>query len=483
MRTPLNLRVEASCPNSITLAWDSMATASSYVIYQLGTKYMDSIGTTTNASFSVTGTNPNTTYWFAVSSLASDGAQSRRTIAIEKTPGIFNCQQPNDVGTSAVPSPGANLYPTCAGLNAFPVRVVLKNFGVNAISNFPVSYQLDGGTPVTETFTGTLQPFDTMSFTFTTPINVSSPGAHTVKSWTSFSPDVYAANDSTLIQLEVISGTPVGLPFTEDFESFALCTTSNNCESGQCPVNNGFSQSGNNVTDAIDWRTNRGNTPSNNTGPSRDHNPGNAQGRYMYLEASNCFGKVAMLHTPCIDLTNAAAPQLNFYYNMNGSSMGRLHVDIFYNGAWVENIIPSISWNWLDNWRPRPIDLSPYVGGVVSIRFRGVTGQGLTSDMAIDDISITEANSVSNSFADSRVEIYPNPTSGKFNFAITQLPAEKIRLSIVDVAGRIVIQREIRNFTKALQGQFDLSDQSAGIYFLRVDANGETFGKRISVQK
>ncbi|HHG86260.1 MAG TPA: T9SS type A sorting domain-containing protein [Bacteroidetes bacterium] len=483
IKVPTNLQVVSACPGSVTLTWDSLPNASEYVIHQLGSMYMDSIGTTSNASFMVTGTNSNDTYWFAVTALSSDGGRSRRTIAIEKQPGIFNCQQPNDIGSSAVPMPGTNLYSTCATGNAFPVQVLLENYGTNPISNFPVSYQLDGGTAVTEMFSGTLQPFDTASYTFTTSATIVTPGTHTIQTWTSFVSDAFLPNDSTSILLELVNGSAISIPFFEDFEGFTLCSTASNCETGLCPTSSGWRQSTNNVTDAIDWRVNRGATPSNNTGPSKDHNPGNAVGRYLYLEASNCYSKVAMLHTPCIDLSNAMSPKLQFWFNMNGSAMGRLHTDIFYNGEWVEDITPSISWNWGDTWRPRPVDLSPYVGGVVMIRFRGSTGLALTSDMAIDDISIMEPNALSPKSAEIGIEIFPNPSAGKFNFSLAQLPVEKIRLTIVDVAGRIVIEREMRNFTTELHGQFDLSDQSTGIYFLNVEVNGKTFGKMISLQK
>lgn len=482
MRIPTGLQVSAACPTSITLSWDSIPSASGYDIFMLGNTYMDSIGTTNNASFRVQGTDPNTVYWFAVRSRAADGAQSQRTIAIDKLPGIFSCQDPNDLGVTAVPSPGANVFQTCTGAGGFPVRVLIENFGSNALTNFPVSYSLDGAAAVTETYTGTLAAYATDTFTFSAPVNLG-PGLHTVDAWTEFNADNYAPNDSTQVYAEVETGTLVGLPFTEDFEGFNLCPTSSNCELTNCTPGAGWHQGTNSLTDAIDWRTYRGNTPSSGTGPSQDHNPGNAIGRYMYTEATNCFGQTAMLYSPCIDLTNANAPQLLFWYNMNGNSMGRLHLDIFANGVWENDITPSISWNWGDNWRQRPVDMTPWAGQVVNLRFRSTTGLDFASDMALDDISITEAVSVDQALTGPALEVYPNPTTGEFNYTLTQLEAEKVRLSIVDMTGRIVIQQEFRKFTNELSGQFDLKDQSAGVYYLKVEADDQTFGERITLQR
>jgi hypothetical protein len=482
MPRPTGLQVSAACPTSITLSWDSIPTASGYDVFMLGNTYMDSIATTSNASYRVTGTNPNTVYWFAVRSRAADGAVSMRTISIKKDPGIFSCQDPNDVGVVEVVSPGSDLFQSCAGTGSFPVKVIVENYGSNSLSNFPVSYSIDGGAVVTETFTGTLAPYARDTFAFSSPVNIGN-GVHTVNTWTELSVDNYAPNDSTNIFSEVVAGTVVSVPWAEDFESFNLCPTSSNCEQTSCNPGAGWHQGTNLLTDEIDWRTYRGSTPSSGTGPSRDHNPGNAVGRYMYTEATNCFEKEATLYSPCIDLSNATAPQLVYWFNMNGNSMGRLHLDIFANGEWKRDITPSISWNWGDNWRQRPVDLTPWVGQVINLRWRATTGLDFASDMALDDITITEAVNVDEALSDSRLEVWPNPNTGKFNFALTQLNSEKVRISIVDLTGRIVIQQEFRKFTEELSGQFDLSDQSTGVYYLKVEAGSETFGQRITLQR
>ena len=157
-----------------------------------------------------------------------------------------------------------------------------------------------------------------------------------------------------------------------------------------CNLNNDFINEPNGTADDIDFRADRNGTPSNNTGPSVDFNPGNIVGIYLYTEASGgCTGQQANLISPCIDLTNATAATLSFGYHMDGFSMGDLHVDILVNGVWTNDITAVISGDQGGNWQQRTQVLTPYLGNVVNFRFRAITGGDYASDIAIDDISVT----------------------------------------------------------------------------------------------
>lgn len=84
--------------------------------------------------------------------------------------------------------------------------------------------------------------------------------------------------------------------------------------------------------------------------PTVDHTLGTAAGKYIYLEASNCFGKSSNLISPCIDLTNSPSPQTTYWYHMWGPAMGELHVDIFSQGGWINDVIPAIVGNQGNQW-------------------------------------------------------------------------------------------------------------------------------------
>ena len=84
----------------------------------------------------------------------------------------------------------------------------------------------------------------------------------------------------------------------------------------------------------------------------------------------------------CFDLNNTINPTLSFYYNMYGAAMGILNV--YANNS----LIWSLSGNQGQGWNLVQIPLTS-VGNVLVIDFEGTTGSSYTSDIAIDNISIT----------------------------------------------------------------------------------------------
>ncbi|HCK22877.1 MAG TPA: hypothetical protein DHW15_12185, partial [Bacteroidetes bacterium] len=61
---------------------------------------------------------------------------------------------------------------------------------------FPVSYQLDGGAIVTETFTGTVDPGLTAEYTFSATVDLSDDGDYEICAWTALAGDEDLSNDS-----------------------------------------------------------------------------------------------------------------------------------------------------------------------------------------------------------------------------------------------------------------------------------------------
>ncbi len=187
--------------------------------------------------------------------------------------------------------------------------------------------------------------------------------------------------------------SPVGIPFTEDFEG------------PQWVSGTGL----NNVGDAIDacwsrnpssphfWGTRAGSGgTSANTGPDVDHTNGNTTSKYAYTEASGgANGASADLETPPIDLSTSIAPELKFWYHMFGNTMGTLNVDIWDGTAWTTAIFSKAGQQQatgLAPWDSTVIDLTAYVGDTIVIRFNSIRGNGFFSDMAIDDVSVTESS-------------------------------------------------------------------------------------------
>ncbi|MEO1449311.1 MAG: PKD domain-containing protein, partial [Bacteroidota bacterium] len=78
---------------------------------------------------------------------------------------------------------------------------------------------------------------------------------------------------------------------------------------------------------------------------------------------------------------------------MHGSDMGTLQVAVR-NVIGEETVLFTLSGeqqpDMFDDWLPVQLELNGFTGQLVQLVFRGIRGSGVKSDMAIDDISITE---------------------------------------------------------------------------------------------
>lgn len=224
---------------------------------------------------------------------------------------------------------------------------------------------------------------------------------------------------SGCIQFIVANNPPpscVGSPiFTYTYnETFASFTPGNGRNQVGTLANNWVNET---TGDSHDWFVlNRG-TLSGQTGPTADHSPGDAN--YMYVEASGAFANTtAILNTPCYDFSNLVAPKFRFYYHMWGANMGDLHLDVFFGGQWVLDVMPIISGDQGNQWIFREVDLTQYAGNIVKLRFRANVGTNFLSDIAIDDIEIFEplANDIA---MDGFVGPNPSGCSGSTNEFVT----------------------------------------------------------------
>jgi hypothetical protein len=464
---PSNLHVTFVCPDSIGLAWNAVSGATGYTVSMLGARYMNDVGTTTTTNFTVTGTQATNGYWFSVAALAQNGGKGLRANAIYSPPGTTNCILSMDGGVTQIVNPSAELLLSCQSLANIPVIVDLKNEGANPISNFDVSYSVNGAGTVTETYTGTLSPNASAQFTFQQAISFPGNGIFDVRIWISVPGDLYLFNDTLNVLITVIPGITGTIPQTEDFESIALCPTANDCELTNCALGNGWQNAANGLYDDIDWRVNQGSTPSTSTGPDMDHTTGLSTGNYIYLEASACASKNAMLLSPCYDLSGMTDAQLTFWYHMYGASMGELHTDIIANGQLHADVLPVKSGNLGNFWRKDSVQLTQFIGQNIIVRFRGNTSINITGDMALDDINVEDLSIGIDKVNSTSFKIYPNPGSGVFRYTLANKSTSINLLSVRDVLGKIIYEKELGQTTT---GTIDLTSCAKGIYFVEIGA-------------
>lgn len=475
IRVPTGLNVNRACPDSMEVTWNAVSGATGYEVSVLGNKYMDSVGTAIGTNSLVIYAPSNTDRWWSVKALGPNNCVGRRANAVYQSSGVFNCILPVDAAISNL-APGNGFQLTSCMSGASTVSISVTNNGQSPLSNIPVHYIFNGGTPVNEVVPGPIGVGATVSYVFAASISPNA-GANTLSVWNSLSSDGNSYNDSLYAQFTYSNAAPQSIPWTENFETFANCGTDSDCGATICNLTNGCVNETSGAADDIDWRVDLNGTPSQNTGPSIDFDPGINVGKYLYTEASGgCEGQVASLVTPCIDLTNATAAALSFGYNMYGVEMGELHVDIFANGVWTNDITAVISGNQGTNWQQRLEPLTPYLGSVVNFRFRGITGNGYRSDMAIDGISVTGTvgdQEITDAF--SNVILYPNPAKHELN--LTGLNGyDQVNIQVFNAVGQLVVEQNQLNGNALIT--MGIKDLTKGVYLVKVLAGGQIITKR-----
>ncbi len=474
---PQNLQIASVCPDTIKLTWSPSNGATSYEVYLLGVKYMDSIGSTTNPFFNITGLNINDEHWFSVKAVNNNSnAISRRAFAINQAPGLLNCILQVDMEAVESLSPGNMTLLDCAGSNSLPVSVTIKNNGQNTISNIPVSYQVNALTPITEIYTGSIAPGSQTTYTFTTTITGLPIGSNQLRIWTILTGDQYLSNDSLFYTLPLVNSNIATLPWIADFENDAICAGVNACDNTSCSLLNGLVNEENLVIDQFDWKVFEGSTPTTATGPDIDHTLGTATGNYIYTEASYCFDQTAYLLTPCFSFAASGKPYLSFWFHMYGVNQGQLHLDAYLNGVWQLDVTPPKIGSSGNLWVKQVVDLNAFNGTTVFFRFRGLTGGGSKCDMALDDLSVLDSTAASGIIdRSSSFSIYPNPASQFIEIKTSQLSNSFDEIFIYDAMGEMVYQEGLKS--AQAQKQINISRYSNGIYWLVLKNNHQVIYK------
>ncbi|MEN8828408.1 MAG: S8 family serine peptidase [Flavobacteriales bacterium] len=473
IRIPTNLTVTQVCPTFMEVSWTAVTGADEYEVYVLGNKYMDSVGRTSATSFQIPITDPTLGQWFSVAAIKSNSQNNvgRRADAQFYAGGLLNCVLPLDGGISALISPTSSAC--VSGLSGITVQV--ENFGATTVSNFPVKYRVNGGAIQTGSVSTSLTTGNSTAYTFPVQYNFGATGAYIIEAWTEIPGDLYSNNDTATVIYNYTSTQTA--PFFENFNSFTNCSEASDCESVNCTLRNGFYNMENLIEDDIDWRTNSGSTISNGTGPSGDHTSG--FGKYLYLEASGtCTEKTADMLSPCIDLgTSISTPFMSFWYHMyGGNSMDTLRVDVFNGTTWYLDQF-KIGGNQGNQWKKGLVDLTAFSGDIIRLRFSGTTGGNWDTDIAIDDINISDHTTIQEDELNSAVSIYPNPNNGEFDLTIDNAKINDVNVTIFDVYGRMVYSNTLTNKINRIQ----LDNIASGVYSVRITSKDQTVTKKIII--
>jgi len=199
--TPQNGILGDSEPITVTIRNFGIDTQSNIPVYfqiddgiVVSETYTGSITSNTNAQFTFTATGDfsetgATYHVIAGTNLNSDQNLSNDTISV-----MITHLYADDIGVTEISSPVSGPYLS----SEEAVSATIENFGVNAQSDFNVSYILDNNPIVTEQVDGPLDAGATMFYTFAQTADLSVIGNHTLVVTTALPSDPNNENDFTL---------------------------------------------------------------------------------------------------------------------------------------------------------------------------------------------------------------------------------------------------------------------------------------------
>lgn len=249
-------------------------------------------------------------------------------------------------------------------------------------------------------------------------------------------------------------------PWTEDFENVNFWTAGTGTGNtgtthrgsfpqGNPPSGQNWSVAPNTTSTGFAWSVRKNATGTANTGPDGDHTL-NGLGTYLYTEASQT-GSNSQLIIPCALPANMKHAVFEFWYHKYGANMGQLRIDVdtnqlstVTNPNWVLNIDRvngQTQTSSSDAWQKKIVNLDPYIGKIIKLRFVGFYNGGDKGDMAIDDLSIYEPDSVD-------IEIYATsaPQDGYCEYDLEN-PTISIRNLAFDPAYNIPVACAVVNTT------------------------------------
>jgi subtilisin-like proprotein convertase family protein len=139
-------------------------------------------------------------FWF-VNEVMSNG---RKNIA-----GVFQiaANAVNDVAVISLDTPVTGILTSTE-----TITVTIRNLGENSATDFDVSYQVNSGTVITETFTETIASNESVQFTFTTTADLSTEGqVYSILSSVTLTDDEDSSNDSITTEITHVYSNDIGV--------------------------------------------------------------------------------------------------------------------------------------------------------------------------------------------------------------------------------------------------------------------------------
>ncbi|MFL2570290.1 MAG: T9SS type A sorting domain-containing protein [Parvicellaceae bacterium] len=138
---------------------------------------------------------------------------------------------------------------------------------------------------------------------------------------------------------------------------------------------------------------------------------------------------------------------------------------------------PPFSYSWIGpaGFNSTNEDVSGLASGLYTVTI--TDANGCTTQLT--DILVSSFVGIS-AYGAIDLSLYPNPSNGIFNVKLNALPSDKVSLSVVDIAGKLVVLKEYEN-TQLFS--LDISDKANGTYLLKITIGDKSSQLRIVKSK
>ena len=410
--------------------------------------------------------------------LADQGDTNSRTDQVEDFSVPTICEEASnnlDAGVISLDSPESGVLS-----NSENISVTVRNFGIDAISDFDVYYQINDGNQVIETFNETILSGQEASFTFENTYDFSVVGEYQITAGSSLTNDEETTNDSITVSLisQELPNCPdnyelpiVWRDYFECYDPFiiseigdwiiydldGLPTYSSNAMDF---VNEGYTGTG------IIYNQNLA-TPSGNV-PEEEalwNTYSGNQGLYFIagVPASPVIQNDDWMISPEFSLSGVTSPVLSFKAKTLKDNWGQERFKVAVGNSTDPNDFVIISDGEFTEvptqWTSFEYDLSEYVGQSIRIAINYVGFD--TFVLQTDEFKVEGTLGVGeNEISD--FNYYYNPFTNLLNLSSSEILKN---IQIYNILGQKIIDENINNYNHML----NLSNLSTSIYFIKVE--------------
>jgi hypothetical protein len=352
-----------------------------------------------------------------------------------------------------------------------PVISFTNNSPGIPVTNVIVEYDINGGTPVQETYNGNLTQGQSTAIAF--PNTNLAPGSSTINY------NVVSVNGANAYSGGSVAMAP---------ETFSKINTT----ASSTPISEGFQGADNQPAPAGAIADNpngiTAQTVSSSSTPATSNlgGHGNSDGSFLWYFYGISAGQSSKLIFEKRDFSGTSGNQLTFshayaQYQAQNDAL-KISISTDCGGTWTQvwsksgatlATVPAQTtafWPNASQWVDNTVDLSAYDNAPdVMIAFEGISAYG--NSLFIDDVNTSIASSAATNNIFSKLSIYPNPAKDILIIEGTYTSA-----TIYDVFGKLVL-------TTNAQKTIDVSALSNGVYFVNIISENKLTVKKITVAK